>query len=132
MGELTLSGDCKPTVELTGAAKEWTSRSVDPVSIWTCDGAYRARVRLPCNSRDIDKLKCLFNPKGKVHIEVATRSDEISPPGLYTITFNLPGDVETKHCRTAVTADGIFDFIILRHGLPEALRARFIKILKSG
>ncbi|KAL2489428.1 Uncharacterized protein Fot_42720 [Forsythia ovata] len=47
LGELTLSGDCKPTVELTGAAKEWTSRSVDLGSIWTCDGAYRARVRLP-------------------------------------------------------------------------------------
>ncbi|KAL3825355.1 hypothetical protein ACJIZ3_021384 [Penstemon smallii] len=134
-------GTYQPEVVLTGAAGEGGLRLVDPVTTECYEFSYNFEVVLPCSLWDIGNLMCDINSDGKVHVHGTTKGGEISgrsspivfnrrlrqisPPAPFGISFSLPGTVEPYFNRFFFTADGNFEVIVLKAGLPPACREYF-------
>ncbi|XP_017254666.1 increased DNA methylation 3-like [Daucus carota subsp. sativus] len=119
----------KPVVTKTGTASKGTvGASLGKVDISASEKAYSFQVALAGVCGNQSNMKCSVRDDGRVKIEgVVTdsslRSDgvlyevkvqEFSPPGPFSISFDLPGPVDPR-----LTA---FDF---KHGILDATVMKF-------
>ncbi|KAK9928468.1 hypothetical protein M0R45_025601 [Rubus argutus] len=120
----------KPAVVVTGTANEGTAGpAIGHVDIGVSDAAYLFRVALPGLRRKYSKVKCNIESAGKVHIEgvmtetgLVTNSStvyqmkvqQLCAAGPFTISFNLPGPVDTRMFSPAFRPDGILEVVILK------------------
>lgn len=117
----------------TGTAK---LGSVGPpiglVDIGVSEVAYIFRVSLPGIEKNQDKIKCEIQREGRVCIqgvipEIAIPSDtgclyrmqvqQLCPPGPFSITFNLPGQVDPRLFSPNFRSDGIFEVVVVKLGV---------------
>ncbi|KAJ8538215.1 hypothetical protein K7X08_014755 [Anisodus acutangulus] len=125
----------KPVVTLTGTAEKCAiGPPLGLVDIGNSENAYLFRVALP-GVRHKCNIKCDIQREGRVRIEgVVTESEvlknspkgyemkvqQLSPPGPFTISFNLPGPVDPRLCSPHFRADGILEVIVLKYRIPLA------------
>ena len=79
-----------------------------------------------------DKIKCEIQREGRVCIqgvvpEIAIPSDsgclyrmqvqQLCPPGPFSITFNLPGQVDPRLFSPKFRPDGIFEVVVVKLGV---------------
>ncbi|PHT51292.1 hypothetical protein CQW23_11039 [Capsicum baccatum] len=123
----------KPSVTLSGTAENCaTGPSLGLVDIGSSENAYIFRVALP-GVRHKCNIKCDIQREGRVRIEgVITESDtlknspkayemkvqQLSPPGPFTVSFNLPGPVDPRLCSPQFRADGILEVVVLKYPIP--------------
>ncbi|XP_016463300.1 increased DNA methylation 3 [Nicotiana tabacum] len=131
--ECAKSHHSKPTVTLTGTAEKCAiGPSLGVVDIGNSENAYLFRVALP-GVRNKCNIKCDIQREGRVRIEgVVTESDvlknsskgyemkvqQLSPPGPFTVSFNLPGPVDPRLCSPRFRSDGILEVIVLKYRIP--------------
>ncbi|KAE8654100.1 cytochrome P450 78A3-like [Hibiscus syriacus] len=120
----------KPSVVLTGSAKESNGPSIGLIDIGVSQSAFLFRVALPSIKNDQSKLKCELQRDGKVLIQgmitqgirvVQGLSSECEmgvetfcSPGPFTISFNLPGPVDPRLFSPKFRPDGILEVVVLR------------------
>ncbi|KAK3002467.1 hypothetical protein RJ639_022107 [Escallonia herrerae] len=118
----------KPAVVLTGTAKEGkVGPPLGMVDIGVSESAYLFQVALPGN------LKCDVQIDGRVYIagkitgsEVLKNSStvydmkvqQLCPPGPFSISFNLPGPVDTRLVSHNFRPDGILEVIVMKYRIP--------------
>ncbi|KAM5569899.1 increased DNA methylation 3-like [Rosa sericea] len=120
----------KPAVVITGTANEGTAGpAIGHVDIGVSDAAYLFRVALPGLRRKQSTVKCIIESDGKVHIEgVMTETglvinsstvyqmkvQQLCAAGPFTISFNLPGSVDTRLFSPVFRPDGILEVVVLK------------------
>lgn len=80
------------------------------------------------------KLKCEIQRNGSVHIqgEVASGASksaspyrlinqELSPPGPFTVSFNLPGPVDARLFTPIVRHDGVLEAMVMKSKKTEVI-----------
>ncbi|PSR90195.1 Increased DNA methylation like, partial [Actinidia chinensis var. chinensis] len=109
--ESVVSEQLKPAVVLTGTARE--GRAGPPIGVMDIgesEKAYLCRVALPGLRNNESNINCDIERDGRVHIHGSVtggvlkdsstvyemKVQELSPPGRFTITFNLPGPVDPR------------------------------------
>ncbi|XP_010259756.1 PREDICTED: increased DNA methylation 3-like [Nelumbo nucifera] len=122
---------------LTGAAKE--GRAGPPiglVDIGISRDAYLFRVALPGVKRDPGHLSCEIEHDGKVHLRGMTMTGEkfilrhsrifrmqtqnLCPPGPFTISFSLPGPVDPRLFLPDFRSDGILEAVVMKYRKLDA------------
>ncbi|PSS19638.1 Alpha-crystallin domain-containing protein [Actinidia chinensis var. chinensis] len=92
------------------------------------DDAYLFRVSLPGVATDRNKFSCNVEPGGKVVLKGVTstgerivrkhsqvfqmRTQNLSPPGPFSVSFGLPGPVDEQYFDGSFGVDGIFEGIV--------------------
>ncbi|GMJ02802.1 Increased DNA Methylation 3 [Hibiscus trionum] len=125
----------KPSVVLTGSAKESNGPSIGLVDIGVCQSAFLFRVALPSIRNDQSKLKCEIQRDGKVLIQgmitqgtemlqgqsskCEMRVEKFCSPGPFTISFNLPGPVDPRLFSPKFRPDGILEVVVMRNRRPS-------------
>ncbi|KAG7587256.1 HSP20-like chaperone [Arabidopsis thaliana x Arabidopsis arenosa] len=120
-------------VFFTGTAKQGSAGPpVGLVDIGVSEVAYIFRVSLPGIEKNQDKIKCEIQREGRVCIqgvvpEIAIPSDtgclyrmqvqQLCPPGPFSITFNLPGQVDPRLFSPHFRPDGIFEVVVVKLGV---------------
>ncbi|KAK3232047.1 hypothetical protein Dsin_003928 [Dipteronia sinensis] len=122
----------KPFVALDGTAD--TSCSGPPVGlvdIGVSDGAYLFRVALPGVQKG--NLKLEIERDGKVHIKgvmancvflensstvFQMKVEKMCPPGPFSISFSLPGQVDPRMFSSTYRPDGILEVIVRKRKFP--------------
>lgn len=129
------------SVMLSGTAKKGkVGPSVGLVDIGISKNAYLFRVSLPGIKKDLSQFSCDIEYNGKVQLRgiTATGEKEISrnsrvfqmitnqlcPPGPFTVSFNLPGPVDPRLFRPYFRSDGIFEAIVMKCGEPNSTASR--------
>ncbi|KAI5660879.1 hypothetical protein M9H77_20202 [Catharanthus roseus] len=128
------SQQCKPMVTLTGTAKEGAvGPLIGLVDIGANESAYIFRVALPGVGSNKSSLKCNIQLDGRVHIEGVTseshfiktsskmfemKSQQLCPPGPFTVSFNLPGPVDPRLSSLSFKSDGILEAVVLKFRIP--------------
>ncbi|KAI4366258.1 hypothetical protein MLD38_022153 [Melastoma candidum] len=129
MGKKSNTGnvEVKPAVALIGTASGGkTGPPIGLLDVGVADGAYIFRVALP---GEVSDLKFTIEQSGKVHISGAikegklvknsskvlrTITREIPPPGPFTVSFNLPGPVDSRLIEPRSRPGGILEVVILK------------------
>ncbi|VVA93986.1 unnamed protein product [Arabis nemorensis] len=119
----------KTGVALTGsAAMGKIGPTIGLVDIAESDDAYYFRVSLPGVSRDEKDFSCEIEPDGKILIKGATTTGEktvckhnqiftmltqnLCPPGHFTISFQLPGPVSNEEFNGNFGSDGVLEGVV--------------------
>ncbi|KAL4271568.1 hypothetical protein GQ457_13G000390 [Hibiscus cannabinus] len=118
----------KPSVVLTGTAKESCGPCIGLVDIGVSESAFLFRVSLP------SQLKCEIQRDGKVRIQgVITQGtgmlegisskcemvvEKFCRPGPFTISFNLPGPVDPRLFSPKFRHDGILEVVVMKSMNP--------------
>ncbi|KAG7585547.1 Alpha crystallin/Hsp20 domain [Arabidopsis thaliana x Arabidopsis arenosa] len=128
--ELTnLIAQTKTGVALTGsAAMGKIGPTIGLVDLAEFDDSYYFRVSLPGVSTNEDEFTCEIDPNGKILITGVTTTGEktvrvhnqvfkmlsqnLCPPGPFTISFQLPGPVSNKDIRGKFGSDGVLEGIV--------------------
>ncbi|PKI71692.1 hypothetical protein CRG98_007914 [Punica granatum] len=127
--------DVMPAVYLTGTVKEGNiSPSVGLLDIGVSDNAYIFRIALPGILKDPNGLKCEVNHSGRVQIQVdmagvAAMKDcppdnfkfitpQLSSPGPFVVSFNLPGPVDARLFTPIARRDGVLEVVIMKSKKP--------------
>ncbi|CAM8891716.1 unnamed protein product [Rhodiola kirilowii] len=114
---------------LTGsAANGRVGATVGRMDIGECNDSYLFRVSLPGVKRDEREFSCEVESDGKVLIKGVTttgdktmcrhsqvfqmKTQNLCPPGHFSILFQLPGPVDPEHFSGRFSIDGIFEGII--------------------
>ncbi|KAK8705780.1 hypothetical protein V6N13_049372 [Hibiscus sabdariffa] len=124
----------KPSVVLTGSAKESYGPPIGLVDIGVSQSAFLFRVSLPSIRSDQSQLKCEIQRDGKVRIQgVVTRGtgmlegisskcemkvEKFCSPGPFSISFNLPGSVDPRLFSPKFRPDGILEVVVMRSMNP--------------
>lgn len=118
---------------LTGSA---AMRQVGPIiglmDIGECEDSYLFRVSLPGVKRDESEFSCEVDTDGKVLIRGVTttgektvcrysqvfemQSQNLCPPGQFSISFQLPGPVDPYQFSGNFGTDGILEGIVMKVG----------------
>ncbi|KAG2324336.1 hypothetical protein Bca4012_038851 [Brassica carinata] len=118
----------------TGTAKQGCAGGppIGLVDIGVSNIAYIFRVSLPGLAKYQDKIRCEIQREGRVCIqgvvpEIAIPSDsgclyrmqvqQLAPPGPFSITFNLPGQVDPRLFSPKFRPDGIFEVVVVKLGV---------------
>ncbi|KAE8704247.1 hypothetical protein F3Y22_tig00110458pilonHSYRG00311 [Hibiscus syriacus] len=133
-GEDFAESKVKPSVVLTGAAKESNGPSIGILDIGASQNAFLFRVALPSIRIDQSKLKCEIQRDGKVLIQgiipqgtevlrglskkCEMRNEMFCSPGPFTISFTLPGPVDPRLFSPTFRPDGILEVVVLRISRP--------------
>ncbi|CAF2065273.1 hypothetical protein Bca4012_102083 [Brassica carinata] len=120
-------------VFFTGSAKQGTpGPPIGLADIGESDIAYFFRVSLPGIHKNLNKIKCDIQREGRVCIqgvvpEIAIPSDsgclyrmqvqQLCPPGPFSITFSLPGQVDPRLFSPKFRPDGIFEVVVVKLGV---------------
>jgi hypothetical protein len=124
-------GATKSGYALTGSA---ATRKVGPVlglvDIGECEDSYLFRVTLPGVRRDQRDFSCEVESDGKVSIKGVTstgektvcrysqmfemQSQNLCPPGRFSISFKLPGPVDPQRFSGNFGTDGILEGIVMK------------------
>lgn len=116
----------KGAVGLTGsAARGKVGPIIGLMDIGEGEATYLFRVSLPGVAADKDKFSCDVEPSGKVVIKGVTstgerkvrkhsqvfemRTQNLCPPGPFSVSFQLPGPVDEKRCTVSFGVDGILE-----------------------
>lgn len=127
----------KPSVVLTGTAKESSNAPpIGLIDIGVSPTAYLFRVALPGIRSNQSNVKCEIQRDGKVHIEGVVPEElgllrglsnlyhmkyqQRSPPGPFTIDFNLPGPVDPRLFSPKFRADGILEVVVMRQRMTPS------------
>uniref|UniRef100_A0A7N2L457 SHSP domain-containing protein n=1 Tax=Quercus lobata TaxID=97700 RepID=A0A7N2L457_QUELO len=119
----------KVGVALTGsAAMGKIGPVVGPMDIGESDDSYFFRVSLPGVTRDEKEFSCEVEPDGKIVIKGVTttgekivcknsqifqmQSQNLCPPGHFSISFQLPGPVDNQQFSGSFGIDGILEGIV--------------------
>ncbi|EEF49809.1 alpha-crystallin domain-containing protein 22.3 [Ricinus communis] len=119
----------KSAVALTGsAAMGMVGPIIGLMDIGESDDAYLFRVSLPGVANNKKEFSCDIEPDGKIHIRGVTTTGEqivcknsqifrmqtqnLCPPGHFSITFHLPGPVDHKQFRGHFGNDGMLEGIV--------------------
>ncbi|XP_010528867.1 PREDICTED: alpha-crystallin domain-containing protein 22.3 [Tarenaya hassleriana] len=119
-----LAGQTKTGVALTGsAAMGKIGPAIGLVDIAENDDSYFFRVSLPGVSRDEKDFSCDIEPDGKILIKGVTMTGEktvcrdsqvfkmltqnLCPPGHFTVSFQLPGPVNSEEFDGQFGSDGV-------------------------
>ncbi|KAL9450530.1 hypothetical protein AB3S75_012292 [Citrus x aurantiifolia] len=119
----------KTGVALTGvAALGKVGTGIGAVDIAESDDSYAFRVALPGVARDEKDFTCDIDPDGKVTIKGVTTTGEktvckqnqvfkmltqnLSPPGHFSISFKLPGPVNTEDFTGKFGTDGMLEGLV--------------------
>ncbi|KAK8648834.1 hypothetical protein V6N13_129576 [Hibiscus sabdariffa] len=124
----------KPSVVLTGSAKESYGPCIGLVDIGVSQSAFLFRVSLPSIRSDQSQLKCEIQRDGKVRIQgVITQGtgmlegisskcemkvEKFCRPGPFTISFNLPGSVDPRLFSPKFRPDGILEVVVMKSMNP--------------
>ncbi|GLT94553.1 hypothetical protein SLE2022_122890 [Rubroshorea leprosula] len=126
----------RPAVVLTGTAKQGSyGPPIGLIDVGVSHSAYLFRVALPGIRNNQSNIKCEIQRDGRVHIQGVV-PDELgllkgsstvyqmklqqrSPPGPFTISFNLPGPVDPRLFSPIFQADGILEVVVMRHRTPS-------------
>ncbi|KAL9233285.1 hypothetical protein vseg_008306 [Gypsophila vaccaria] len=112
---------------LGGSAVSGTmSPPLGKIDIGESDDSYIFRVSLPGVARE--DFTCDVNPDGQILIKGVNTTGEkiiykhslkfemlsqnLSPPGLFTISFKLPGPVDSRHLTAHFGIDGVFEGMV--------------------
>ncbi|KAL2611765.1 hypothetical protein R1flu_023457 [Riccia fluitans] len=118
----------KPAIVFTGtAAARQAGPLIGLVDIGVSDDAYLFRTALPGVKKEEADFKCEVEGDGKVTIKGSTTTGEarvfrgqrvfnmvsqfLCPPGLFTVSFRLPGAVEPTQFTGTFGSDGILEGI---------------------
>ncbi|PSR86825.1 Increased DNA methylation like [Actinidia chinensis var. chinensis] len=127
--ECVVSEQLKPAVLLTGTAKDGRSGTpIGVMDIGESKKAYLCRVALPGLRNNESNINCDIERDGRVHIHGSVTSgvlkdsttvyemtvQELSPPGRFTITFNLPGPVDPRLASPNFRSDGVLEIVIFK------------------
>ncbi|KAL3683059.1 hypothetical protein R1sor_001081 [Riccia sorocarpa] len=121
----------KPAIVFTGtAAARQAGPLIGLVDIGVSDDAYLFRTALPGVKKEEVDFKCEVEGDGKVTIKGSTTTGEarvfrgqrvfnmvsqfLCPPGLFTVSFRLPGAVEPTQFTGTFGSDGILEGIVLK------------------
>ncbi|CAN4077958.1 unnamed protein product [Withania somnifera] len=122
----------KPAITVTGTAEKCAiGPPLGLVDIGSSENAYLFRVALP-GVRHKCNIKCDIQREGRVRIEgLITGSEtlktpkgyqmkvqQLSPPGPFTVSFNLPGPVDPRLCSLHFRADGILEVTVMKYQIP--------------
>ncbi|OAY42255.1 alpha-crystallin domain-containing protein 22.3 isoform X4 [Manihot esculenta] len=119
----------KTAVALTGsAAMGQVGPIVGLMDIGECDDAYLFRVSLPGVAKDEKEFSCDIEPDGTIIIKGVTTTGEkivckksqifrmqtqnLPPPGHFSITFQLPGPVDHRQFSCHFGNDGMLEGIV--------------------
>ncbi|KAF9587715.1 hypothetical protein IFM89_004692, partial [Coptis chinensis] len=98
-----------PSIVYSGTTREWRiGPSIGQLDIGISDDAYFYRVSLPGVEKDAGKLSCEVERCGKINLKGFTKTGEqfvrsrlfktktksLAPRGEFTISFDLPGQVD--------------------------------------
>ncbi|KAJ4966612.1 hypothetical protein NE237_018461 [Protea cynaroides] len=125
------------SIILTGTAKERRAGpAIGLVDIGTNRDAYLFRVALPGVKKDQGQFSCEIEHDGKVHIQGVTMTGEgsilrhsrlfqmktqnLCPPGPFTISFRLPGPVDPRLFSPDFRSDGILEAVVMKYRIPGA------------
>ncbi|KAJ4887384.1 Alpha-crystallin domain-containing protein 22.3 [Raphanus sativus] len=125
----SLISQSKTGVALTGsAAMGKVGPTIGLVDIAESDDSYYFRVSLPGVSRDEKEFSCEIEPDGKILIKGVTTTGEktvckhnqvfkmlsqnLCPPGHFTISFQLPGPVSNEDFSGNFGADGVLEGVV--------------------
>ncbi|GMJ10538.1 hypothetical protein like AT1G76440 [Hibiscus trionum] len=124
----------KPSVVLTGSAKESYGPSIGGVDIGVSQNAFLFRVALPSIRNDQSNLKCEIQSNGRVVIqgmitqgtgvleglssECEMRVEKFCTPGPFTISFTLPGSVDPRLFSPKFRPDGILEVVVMKSRRP--------------
>ncbi|XP_010428704.1 PREDICTED: increased DNA methylation 3 [Camelina sativa] len=120
-------------VFVTGTAKQGSlGPPIGLVDIGVSEAAYIFRVSLPGIEKNQNKIKCEIQREGRVCIqgvvpEIAIPSEtgylyrmqvqQLCPPGPFSITFNLPGQVDPRLFSPTFRSDGILEVVVVKLGV---------------
>ncbi|BBN16086.1 hypothetical protein MPTK1_7g03340 [Marchantia polymorpha subsp. ruderalis] len=121
----------KPAIVFTGtAAARQAGPLIGLVDIGVSDDAYLFRTALPGVKKEEVDFKCEVEGDGKVTIKGSTTTGEarvlrgqrvfnmmsqfLCPPGLFTVSFRLPGAVEPTQFTGTFGSDGILEGIVMK------------------
>ncbi|KAL9689242.1 hypothetical protein QQ045_033677 [Rhodiola kirilowii] len=125
------NGESKASIILTGTAKQGRAGPpIGVVDIGVSKVAYFFQVALPGVKRG--QLSCDVESNGKVHIrDMSTTGEEtimrqsciyqidyqhLAPPGPFTLSFSLPGPVDTRLFSPKFRDDGILEAVVVKLG----------------
>ncbi|KAK2975313.1 hypothetical protein RJ640_025032, partial [Escallonia rubra] len=125
----------KHGIAITGsAALGMLGPALGLVDIAESADAYLFRVSLPGVARDEKEFVCDVDPNGKVMIKGSTSTGEkkvqkknmvfemqtqnLCPPGEFSISFQLPGPVDHQQLNHVFGTDGIFEGVVKKR-LPK-------------
>ncbi|KAL7003046.1 hypothetical protein U1Q18_004204 [Sarracenia purpurea var. burkii] len=128
LGTATRSG-----FAITGsAAMGHIGRVIGLLDIGECEDSYLFRVSLPGVKRDEREFSCEVDSDGRVLIRGVTTTGErrvhmhsqvfemqtqnLCPPGHFSITFKLPGPVDPRQFSGNFGTDGILEGIVMKEG----------------
>ncbi|CAI9115269.1 OLC1v1016125C1 [Oldenlandia corymbosa var. corymbosa] len=133
--QLSESTLLKPLVTLSGSAADTViGPPLGRVDIGVNESAYICRVSLPGVRGNDDKVKCNIERSGRVDIEgVVTESQfvknsskefkialqQLSPPGPFKISFNLPGPVDPRLSSISFKPGGILEVVVMKFRVPQ-------------
>ncbi|KAF9621392.1 hypothetical protein IFM89_020591 [Coptis chinensis] len=121
-----------PSIVYSGTAREWRiGPSIGQLDIGISDDAYFFRVSLPGVEKDAGKLSCEVERCGKINLKGFTKTGEqfilrrsrlfkmktksLAPRGEFTISFDLPGQVDPRSFECEFKDDGLFEAVVLKH-----------------
>eukprot|EP00897_Mesotaenium_endlicherianum_P001218 jgi/Mesen1/1123/ME000123S00287 len=121
----------KPAIALTGtAAARQAGPVIGLVDIGVCEDAYLFRAALPGVKKDEGDFNCEVECDGQVTIKGTTvtgdahvvkgartfvmQTQNLCPPGSFTVAFSLPGPVEPSQFTGTFGSDGILEGIVLK------------------
>ncbi|KAL8088488.1 hypothetical protein AgCh_038315 [Apium graveolens] len=122
----------KPFVTKTGTANKGTvSPSLGKVDISASEKAYSFQVALAGVSGKTSDLKCSVRDDGRVKVEgmvkdtslqdanvlYEAKMQECSPPGHFSISFNLPGPVDPRLVQLSYK-QGILEVTVMKFRIP--------------
>ncbi|KAL1190029.1 Increased DNA methylation 3 [Cardamine amara subsp. amara] len=117
----------------TGTVKQgYAGPAVGLFDIGESEIAYMLRVSLPGIVKNQNTIKCEVYREGRVCIkgvvpEIAIPSDtgclyrmqvqQLCPPGPFSITINLPGQVDPRMFAPELKPNGIFEVVVVKLGV---------------
>ncbi|KAL4198102.1 hypothetical protein AMTRI_Chr03g44210 [Amborella trichopoda] len=127
----------KPSIHFTGTARDARlGPLVGLVDIGSCKDAYLFRVALPGVKKDHRQFSCEVECDGKVLIKGVTvtgeknmlrhsrwfhmRTENLCPPGPFTLSFRLPGPVDPRLFYGTFGPDGILEAIVRKYEPPKS------------
>ncbi|GKV08946.1 hypothetical protein SLEP1_g20515 [Rubroshorea leprosula] len=103
---------------------------IGQMDIGECEDSYLFRVSLPGVKRDEREFSCEVNNDGKVSLRGVTttgekrvyrysqmfemQSQNLNPPGHFSISFQLPGPVDPQQFSGSFGTDGILEGIVMK------------------
>ncbi|KAK4753073.1 hypothetical protein SAY87_021871 [Trapa incisa] len=124
-------------VSLSGTINEGNiAPNVGLLDIGVSDSAYLFRLALPGILKEPNGLKCEVNHSGRVQIQAdmaspSARKDslpgtfrfitpQLSLPGPFSVSFNLPGPVDARLFTPITRQDGVLEVVIMKSKRPGA------------